>query len=77
MPLPGSGAISLNAIHIEAGGSSGTQASINDADIRALIGKGSGVQMSFSEWHGASASAANGSSITCGTHSTTGKYEYI
>ena len=34
MALPTSGALSLNAIHIEAGGSSGTQASLNDADIR-------------------------------------------
>jgi hypothetical protein len=47
------GAISLNDIHVEAGGSTGTQASINDADIRALIGKASGATMSFSEWYGA------------------------
>lgn len=46
MPLQTSGAISLNDIHVEAGGTSGTQASINDADIRALIGKSSGAQMS-------------------------------
>lgn len=57
MPLPNSpSSISLNQMHVEAGGTSGTTASINDADIRALIGKGSGVQMSFSEWYGASAS---------------------
>lgn len=55
MPLQNSGAISLNDIHIEAGGSSGTQASINDADIRALISKNSATQMSFNEWYGASA----------------------
>ena len=54
MTLPSSGALSLNDIHIEAGGSSGTTASINDADIRALIGKSSGATMSFSEWYGAS-----------------------
>ena len=54
MALQTSGAISLNDIHTEAGGSSGTQASINDSDIRSLISKGSGVQMSFSEWYGAS-----------------------
>lgn len=54
MPLQSSGAISLNQIHVEAGGSSGSQASINDADIRALISKASGAQMSFSEWYGAS-----------------------
>ena len=74
MPVPSSGAISLNQFHVEAGGSSGTQCSINDADIRALIGKASGATMSFSEWYGASAASPNGSSITCGTHSTTGKY---
>ena len=55
MALQTSGAISLNDIHIEAGGTSGTTASLNDADIRDLIGKASGAQMSFSEWYGASA----------------------
>lgn len=55
MALQTSGAISLNDIHVEAGGASGTTASINDADIRALIGKASGATMSFSEWYGASA----------------------
>jgi len=54
MPLQTSGAISLNDIHVEAGGTTGTQASINDTDIRALIGKASGATMSFSEWYGAS-----------------------
>ena len=58
MALQTFGPISLNDIHIEAGGISvsGTQASINDTDIRGLIGKGSGVQMAFNEWWGASAS---------------------
>ena len=55
MGLQTSGAISLNEIHIEAGGTSGTLASINDSDIRALIGKSSGAQMSFNEWYGAAA----------------------
>ena len=54
MALQSSGAISLNDIHVEAGGTSGTQASLNDADIRGLISKASGNQMSFSEWYGAS-----------------------
>ena len=56
MALQSSGAISLNDIHIEAGGTSGTTASINDSDIRALIDKNANTQMSFSEWYGASAS---------------------
>ena len=55
MTLPSSGAISLNQMHVEAGGSSGTIASINDADIRGLISKSAGAQMSFNEWYGASA----------------------
>ena len=58
MPVPGSGAISLNEFHVEAGGSSGTQCSINDSDIRGLIGKSSAAQMSFNEWYGASATQA-------------------
>lgn len=61
MPLQSSGAISLNQIHVEAGGTSGSQASINDADIRALIGKSSGATMAFSEWYGASSAAFPGS----------------
>lgn len=54
MALQTSGAISLNQIHVEAGGSSGTQASINDSDIRAMIGKASGATSSFSNFYGAS-----------------------
>lgn len=54
MALQTSGAISLNDIHVEAGGSSGTTATINDSDIRGLISKASGATMSFNEWYGAS-----------------------
>ena len=68
MPLQTSGAISLNQIHVEAGGTSGTTASINDSDIRNLIGKASGATMSFNEWYGASAVATptfiNSTSVT-------------
>lgn len=55
MALQSSGQISLNDIHVEAGGTSGSQAGMNDSDIRALIGKNAGSNMSFSEWYGASA----------------------
>ena len=54
--IPTSGAISLNQMHTEVGGASGAQVSLNDPDIRGLIGKASGAAMSFSEWYGASAS---------------------
>ena len=58
MALQTSGAISLGDIHVEASGSGyafASTSSLNDSDIRGLIGKASGAQMSFSEWYGASA----------------------
>jgi len=55
MALPSSGTITLNEIHVAAGGTTETLASINDADIRALIGKADGAEMSFNEWYGADA----------------------
>lgn len=63
MALQSSGAISLNDIHVEAGGSSGTTASLNDSDIRGLINKASGATMSFNEWYGASAAYYTGAMI--------------
>ena len=70
MALQTSGAISLNQIHIEAGGTSGTQASLNDSDIRGLISKASGAQMSFNEWYGASA----GTDYTVGQGTYSGQF---
>lgn len=58
MALQSSGPIALNDMHVEAGGASGTNCTINDADIRGLIGKASGTTMSFSEWYGASATVS-------------------
>lgn len=56
MALQTSGAISLNDMNVEANNPyhSGSNTSINDADIRGLIGKASGATMSFNEWYGAS-----------------------
>lgn len=54
MALPSNGAISLNQMHVEVGGSSGSTASLNDSDIRGLISKSSGATMAFNEWYGAS-----------------------
>jgi len=56
MALQSSGAISLDDIHDEAGGTSGSTATINDADIRGLISKSAGASMAFNEWYGASSS---------------------
>lgn len=55
MALPSSGAISLNEIHIEAGGSSGSQVSLNDSDVRDIKELSSGASSSFSNFYGAKA----------------------
>lgn len=55
MALQTSGMISLGQIHAEAGGSATGACTINDSDIRGLIGKSSGAAMNFAEWYGASA----------------------
>lgn len=54
MTLPTSGPINVNEIHVEAGGTSGTAASMNDADIRGLIDKASGAAQNIAEYYGAS-----------------------
>lgn len=61
MALQTSGAISLNQIHVEAGGTSGTQASLNDSDIRNLgaasgrvINSTLGTEVDFADFYGAS-----------------------
>lgn len=66
MALPSSGAISLNQMHTEVGGTSGTTVGLNDSDVRGLIGKASGAQMSFNEWYGASAVTNWSSTMTVG-----------
>ena len=54
MALQSSGSISLDDIHVEAGGTTGSNCTINDSDIRGLISKASQATMSFNEWYGAS-----------------------
>jgi len=68
MALPTSGTITLDEIHVEAGGTTNTTATINDADIRALIGKAAGVTMSFDEWYGASAAVTINLTIGANTN---------
>ena len=76
MPLPSSGQITINQIHVEAGGGSGSQAAINDADIRDMIAKGSGSQNAFNEYYGVSAAAPvatyKGRTLTTGNGFPTG-----
>ena len=52
MALQTSGPISLNQIHIEGGGTTGTSVNVNKEQVRNLIFKGSSTPMSFSEWYG-------------------------
>lgn len=52
MALPSSGQISLDQMHVEAGGTTGTLVSINDADVRGLISAASGAEMDFSDFYG-------------------------
>jgi hypothetical protein len=73
MALQTSGQISLNDLHVEAGGTSGTQASINDSDIRALINKASGAQSTFTGFYGASFSYLN-TTMTIGSYTDPGGY---
>ena len=87
MALPTSGALSLNAIHIEAGGSSGTTCSLNDTDIRGLtaasgrtINSTQGTNIDFADFYGASAvtAAADVSlTMTIGGASSTSTIQYV
>jgi hypothetical protein len=58
MTLPASGQISLNEIHIEVGGTTGTACTLDDSDIRAINtagDPGAGGAQDFADYHGASA----------------------
>tara|TARA_R100001509_G_scaffold41628_1_gene22334 strand:- start:11764 stop:12477 length:714 start_codon:yes stop_codon:yes gene_type:complete len=64
MALQTSGAISLNNIHVEAGGTTETQCSINDSDIRSLneasgktINNSTNTTIDFDDFYGASSSS--------------------
>ena len=54
MALQNSGAISLDDIHVEAGGTTGTSVSINDSDVRDLIDASASSEMALTDWYGAS-----------------------
>lgn len=65
--LPDSGQISLDQIHVEAGGASQSSCGINDDDIRGLINKGSATQMGFNEWHGYKSGPSSSTGFIQGT----------
>jgi len=53
--LPTSGPLSMDAIHVEAGGSSGSIVTLDDADVRSLVGIASGA-IDIASFRGVSAS---------------------
>jgi len=73
MALQSTGAISLNDLHVEVGGTTGTVVSLNDADIRDLVGVTSGA-INVQSFYGASSippfdyTAANGAVETSGPY---------
>ena len=73
MPLQNSGQISLNDFHVEAGGTSGTQCSMNDSDIRGLLNASANSQMTFSSFYGASSATT----ILSGNSQYTPSSQYI
>ena len=86
MALPTSGnSLSLNQIHIEAGGSSATTCSLNDSDIRGLtaaagytINSTLGTAIDFGDFFGASGAAADVSlTMTIGGASSTSTVQYV
>lgn len=89
MALATSGALTLDQIHIEAGGTTGTTCSLNDSDIRGLtaasgrtINSTLGTNIDFADFYGASSVSTPASfgktGITPGTYTlfTTNNYIY-
>ena len=85
MALPTSGALTLDAIHVEAGGSTGTTCSLNDTDIRGLtpgsgktINSTQGTTVDFDDFYGASNIPADVSTtLTTGHSSVTTTVDYV
>ena len=73
MALPTSGALTLDAIHVEAGGTTGTTCSLNDTDIRGLTaGAGKTINstpsttIDFDDFYGASSVTGFSPTLTVG-----------
>lgn len=73
MTLPSSGQITLNQIHVEAGGSSGSQVALSDTDVKGLIGADN-IDTKFSHYHGAAASSISHCSRIGGGSTTTNQF---
>ena len=75
MATPSSGTITLNEVHVEAGGSSGSQCSFNDSDIRSICASSVGSQFSMSDMYDKAADF--GTSGTVGTKAVTFSPTYV
>ena len=78
MATPSSGAISLDQMNVEAGGSSGSTVSMNDSQIRFLDSKSANATSSFNDFYGIEAGGgimSVGGSVT--TTSQTVNYQTI
>lgn len=86
MALPTSGALTLDQIHVEAGGSSGATSSLNDTDIRGLtaasgrtINSTQGTEIDFADFYGASGIPASysRSSIIPARYTSFNVFQYL
>ncbi len=87
MALATSGALTLDQIHVEAGGTTGTTCSLNDTDIRGLtaasgrtINSTQGTEIDFADFYGASgftAAADVSTTMTVGGAAATSTTQYV
>ena len=74
MATPSSGAISLDQIHVVAGGTTGTTCSINDADIRSLANLSNNATASFDTYYNRAADASITMTVGDRQVTTSGQY---
>lgn len=78
MTLPSSGnTISLNQMHTEVGGTSGTTVSMNDPDIRVLTKKASNAQSDFNSFYGISGGFVSVMGVGGGTITSSSTTNYV
>lgn len=74
MATPSSGTITLNEVHVEAGGSSGSQCSFNDSDIRLICGSNQNTQFSMSDMYERAADFSFSGTTGANSQTTTSGY---
>ena len=74
MGTPASGTITLDEVHVEAGGSSGSQASFNDSDIRLISGSNQNTQFSMSDMYARAADFSFSGTTRANSQTTSSGY---